>query len=84
MSQHAAEVRIAGNGGLHVAPVGSTLPTDIATALDAAFVDLGYADEDGATISPSRTVEKIKAWQSRQSLRTSVTEEEITVALNLM
>lgn len=49
-------------GAISVAPLGSTLPTDATTALDAAFVNLGYVSEDGLTNGSSRTVNDIKAW----------------------
>lgn len=38
-------------GYLFSAPLGSTLPVDYATALDSAFVNLGYVTDDGATFS---------------------------------
>lgn len=38
-------------GYLLSAPVGTTLPTDASTALDAAFKNLGYVSDDGITIS---------------------------------
>ena len=84
MAQDAAEVRIAGNGGLYLAPLGSTLPTDAETALDAAFVDLGYFSEDGVTVSPERTIEKFRAWQSRKPVRQSVTADDITISGSLL
>lgn len=34
-------------GYIYIAPVGTTLPTDIATPLDSAFSVLGYLSEDG-------------------------------------
>ena len=49
-------------GAIHVAPSGTTLPTDATTALDAAFVNLGYVSEEGLTNSNSAAVETIRAW----------------------
>lgn len=49
-------------GGVLVAPVGSTAPTNATTALDAAFKALGYVSEDGLTEAAERSTDKIKAW----------------------
>lgn len=49
-------------GAIHVAPAGTTLPTDAATALDAAFVNLGYVSEEGLTNANSAASETIHAW----------------------
>lgn len=64
MQQDADSIVIAGNGSVQVAPVGTTMPTDIATALPAAWIDLGYVSEDGATFSDEKTKEPIPVWQS--------------------
>ena len=44
------------NGAIFVAPVGSTLPTDASTVLDAAFINLGFISDDGVTLGTSRSV----------------------------
>ncbi len=49
-------------GGVWVAPLGSTLPTDATTALDAAFVCLGYVSDDGLENANEMDVSDIKAW----------------------
>jgi hypothetical protein len=49
-------------GAIFCAPVGSTLPTDTTTALDAAFKAMGYASEDGVTNTNSPESETIRAW----------------------
>ncbi len=49
-------------GAIYRAPLGSTLPTDASSALDAAFKELGYASEDGLVNSNSPESDSIKAW----------------------
>jgi len=49
-------------GAIYRAPSGTTPPTDAVTALAAAFVELGYASDDGMKNSHSGTVNKIHAW----------------------
>lgn len=49
-------------GAVSRAPLGTTLPTDAITALDAAFICLGYCGEDGLTNANSPESDSIKAW----------------------
>ncbi len=49
-------------GAIWVAPLGTTLPTDTATALDAAFKCLGFCSDDGLTNGTELESETIKAW----------------------
>lgn len=49
-------------GAISYAPTTTTLPTDATTALDAAFVNVGYISEDGVTQGITRDSEEIKAW----------------------
>ena len=50
------------SGGIWRAPLGTTLPTDSSSALDAAFTQLGYADDDGVTRKEDRPNTKQYAW----------------------
>jgi hypothetical protein len=50
------------SGAVYVAPIGTTLPTDATTALDNAFVCLGYVSEDGLENNNDMDVSAIKAW----------------------
>mgnify|MGYP006974353630 CR=1 FL=1 len=49
-------------GAIHVAPVGTSLPTDATTALGAGFSQLGYVSDAGLTNGTNLEVSKIKAW----------------------
>ena len=65
------------------APVGSTLPTDATTALDAAFSCLGYISEDGVVNSNSIESETIKDWNGDTVLLVQ-TEKTDTWAFTMM
>lgn len=49
-------------GAIYRAPLGTTVPTDATTALDAAFKCLGYMSEDGVKNSNSPETDSVKAW----------------------
>ena len=66
MTQTAANVAAASpvaTGGILVADVDSALPTDASTAVDAAFVALGYAGEGGLEpAGEGATLTDLRAW----------------------
>ena len=49
-------------GAIFVAPLGTKLPTDATTALDAAFQNVGYISEDGVVNANSPDTDTIKEW----------------------
>lgn len=49
-------------GGVYAGPIGTALPTDTDTALNASFVGLGYISEDGLTMTKGGDVTTIRAW----------------------
>ena len=83
MANDADQILVALNAAVHVAPVGTTLPTDSDSALNAAFLELGYTTDDGIQFSDTKTVEDIKAHQSFYPVRRIVTERGSSVSFEL-
>jgi hypothetical protein len=81
---NANEIVVASNGQVYVAPIGTPLPTDSVAALNAAFIGLGYATEDGATLTVTPEVSDYMAWQSRSPVRREKVSQEVQVAIALM
>ena len=71
------------SGGILVAPTGSARPEDAETALDAAYVPLGYVGEDGVTETSERSTEVIRAWGGVK-VRTVQTEYGCSISLTLI
>ena len=49
-------------GAVFYAPLGTTIPTDALTELDAAFENAGYISEDGVVNTNTPTTQTTKAW----------------------
>lgn len=80
---NAANIIVPAGSAVSVAPEGTALPTDL-SALPAAWDEIGYVGEDGATITTSREEEAINAWQSDLPVRTLVTAEPKTISMELL
>ena len=50
------------DGGIYVAPSGTSLPTTATETLNSAFKNIGYISEDGITNNNAPDTEKLKAW----------------------
>lgn len=84
MALNSANVRVAVSGEISVAPTTAPAPTAVDSALDSGFVGLGYVSEDGITEARDRTTEDIKAWQNADTVRTVVTDANLSYTFRLI
>ena len=61
-------------GGMYWAPLGTALPTDSSTALNAAFKCMGPISEEGVRPSRDTSIEKVKEWDG-STLATLLSDE---------
>jgi hypothetical protein len=73
-----ANVRVWLKGQVLAGPLGTSLPTDVTTVLNAAFKDLGLLTDDGITDDPGRGVKNVLALGGI-NVRSFVETEEPTV-----
>jgi hypothetical protein len=77
-------VRVGVTGSVYRAPVGTALPTDTTTALNAAFEEVGLITPDALTESLEVTKEILRAWQRPTGVRTITTEVNWTFQFQAM
>ncbi len=77
-------VRVGVTGTVYLAPKGTTLPEDVVTNLNAAFVSVGFISEDALVESMNITTERLRAWQRPVGLRTLTTEVEWTFQFSML
>lgn len=84
MTTNASELVVGANGSVHVAPLGTPVPTDPTTAYDAAFKDLGFNTEAGVKLRDAKTMQEIKGWQSFYTIRRIITARDLLITFSLM
>lgn len=82
MALNATEVRIGVSGNLYRAPVGTAMPTDVTTALAAAYKELGYT-ETGPSMAVDVNKEQFTPWQTQMPVREQVTSQMISSTFSL-
>lgn len=85
MANNADNIVIGGTGTISVAPAGTTLPTTLDGALNAAFTEVGFVTEDGVAFSDKREIDGVAAWQSGgRRVRSWVKARESALSAELM
>lgn len=84
MALNSGAVRVGVTGELYAAPKPTTRPTSSASALNAAYVGMGYVSEDGVTEEPDDSLERIVAWQGAVVVRSNHTESTATLSCTLI
>lgn len=83
MALDPTQVVIAPGGSIAVAPELTTEPTNEASALNAAFVEVGYVSEDGVRFNTSPNVTDIGAWQTAYPLRSETETRTGAIAFTM-
>lgn len=78
-----SEILVGANGTVRVAPVGTAAPADIASAFSGTWVDLGYTNQDGVTLTDSKTLATVDVWQLFYPARRIITGRSFTAAMVL-
>lgn len=84
MALDSTSVRVAPSGHVSIAPFGTALPTTVLSALNAAFVEVGYTDDNGVSMTPNVDTQGIPVWQSAADALTIVTKANLDIKTNLM
>src|SRR5580704_11334993 len=78
-----SQFRLAPTGHVYVAPLGSPVPTDVTTAWNAAWNELGYLDDTGVAITPKTTYTAVSSWQSGMVNKEVPVSQDMSLAFNL-
>ena len=83
MAESTSEILVGANGSVHVAPLGSTQPTDPTSSYAAAWAELGFVNDAGVKLHDAKTINNIASWQSFYATRRIITARDFTVAFAL-
>lgn len=77
-------VRVGVTGKVYVGPLGTALPEDVTTPLNAAFDSVGFISEDALVEQLNITTERLRAWQRPVGIRSLTTEVEWTFQFGML
>ena len=84
MALNSENVRVGITGAVYVAPSGTPLPSTFDSALDAAFVDLGYLGDGGVEESHDDDTKEITAWQNGATVRRWIAATEMQFSFTMI
>jgi hypothetical protein len=84
MAFDAGNVRAGLTGKIYFGPLGVVAPTDLVSAWDAAWIDVGLLSEDGVEMTYSTETSDIPVWQSLSPARKILTGVDLTLAFTGM
>lgn len=77
------QVRLAPDGRVLVAPLGTVEPVDTTASFNAAFKELGWVTEDGVSVTPSVDTNDVMMWQSVTPVKRPITGMGLEVSMAL-
>lgn len=83
MATNSSNVRVAGSGEISVGATTALAPTDTGS-VPTGFAGLGYLSEDGFTESRERSIEDLKGWQNGTTVRSVVTDANLTYSFTMI
>lgn len=86
MTVNSANARIFGSDSdsIHLAPIGTALPTSITDALDVAFEDVGWLHSDGITEAFTGSKSEIRGHQGNRVVRTRMDTPGTTIGFHAL
>lgn len=84
MALDATKARVGITGAIYKAPLGSPAPTDATSALNVAYLDLGYISNDGIEEAWDDSVTRFTAWQNATVIRSATTDSVGTMKFTML
>jgi hypothetical protein len=84
MALNSNNVRVGVTGAVYIGTDVAATPTDADTPLGAGWTDLGYCDESGVVVTPSRSTTDLNVWQNGETVRKVVTAASETFQFTLV
>ncbi|MCG3039650.1 phage tail protein [Streptomyces fenghuangensis] len=78
------QIRVAGNGRILVAPLGTAAPADTASEWGTGWTDVGYTSSDGVKFGRKEKTSQVDTWQSVGPARFIYEDRDMTVKFSML